>query len=585
MKKWLWIGLPIVLLGLLVVWRFKTKSAETPGGAGGPAASGGGGARGGGAGAGGAGGAGRAPTVQVTEAKAGEIETILETVGSLESPNKALISPKSTGRILSIDAREGDRVTMGQVLVRIDPSDIEGQVAQAQSSVAEARARLAQAQLGQGPSQAGIAGQIAQQTAALASAQANYTQVQRSYDSQVGAANSDVTDNEAKVRSAQSSVKSAQAGLSRDNATLQNLIAKRNRAEELYQGGYISLAALEDARTAVTEQQEVLKVSQSQVDSAQQGVISANAQLSASKDQLNIAKRKGTADVAVAKAQVQQAQANLKVANANKANNPAYQENLAALKAGVNAAQAELSQALSKRSETQLKAPLSGLVTERNADTGSLASPGQSVLVVQSTDWLYVRTSIPVSVSAKVGVGQTAKVTVDALPGQTFQGKISNVNGAADPQSRQVTALVRLENPDGKLRPGMFGHVIIVTGKVDAQVTVPREAIRTTPQGPTIAVIDDQRRAHVRSVKLGVQSDTTAEVIEGVKPGEKVVVLSYDVLREGQSVMLPGDRPAGAGGGGAGGAGGRGTGGQGGQGRGRRGQGQGQSQGAGNAGG
>ncbi len=559
MKKWLWIGLPLVLLAVLVVWRFKVKAANPmagggPGGGGGGAAQGGGGgARPAGAGGGGGGGMNRTPTVEVAVAKAGEIESQLQTVGSLESPNKANVAPRTGGRIEFIEVREGDVVSKGQSLVRIDPSDLEGQVAGARSSVAEARARLAQAQLGEGPSRANITGQIENQNAAVTSAKADFDQVNRNYESQVGVAQSDLTDAEAKLQTAKSQVTSAEAGLERDRANLANAIAKRNRTEELYKDGFSSLAALEDARTAVQVQQGVVNVSLSQVAGAKQNVASVTAQLSAKRDQLAIAKRKGQADIAASKARLSQAQSSLKVAMANRSGNPAYQENLSALRASVQAAEAQLSQSLSRLTETTLRAPIDGIVTERSADIGSLASPGTPLIVVQSIDSLLVRTSLPLDVLGKISVGQTAKVSVDALAGQTFTGSISNVNGAADPASRQITALIRLANPGRKLRPGMFSHVIIVTGRVQAAVTVPREAIRTTQQGQTIAVVDDKMKVSVRTVKLGVQSDTTAEVLEGVKAGEKVVVLSFDSVRDGQTVQLPGQGGRGQGGGQAGG--------------------------------
>jgi len=437
--------------------------------------------------------------------------------------------------------------------VRIDPSDIQGQVAQAQSTVAEARARLAQAQLGQGPAQANVAGQIEQQTAAVESAKADYNQVQRNHEAQIAVAESDVTDNEAQVRSAEAQVKSAEAGLTRDRASLANAIARRNRVEQLYKDGFSSLQALEDARTAVQVQEGIVSVTQSQVNAASQNVTSARAQLAASQNQLAITRRKGVADIAASKARLAQAQANLKVAQANRAQNPAYRENLEALRQSVRAAEAQLSSARSRLSETELRAPISGIVTERNADIGSLASPGQAVLVVQSVESIFIRTSLPLDAINRVVTGQSAKIRIDAYKGEVFTGRISNVNAAADPESRQITALIRMSNASGKLKPGMFAHVSIVTGSVDADVAVPREAITVTPRGATVAVIGGDMKAQIRTVKLGVQSDTMAEITDGIKPGDKVVVLTFDPLREGQTVQIPGQGGSGQGGSGNGG--------------------------------
>ena len=87
---------------------------------------------------------------------------------------------------------------------------------------------------------------------------------------------------------------------------------------------------------------------------------------------------------------------------------------------------------------------MDGVVTARNADPGALASPGSPVLVVQTIDWLYIVTAVPLEDSAKITVGQTANVTVDALPNQTFPAKVTNINPAASVQSRQVQIRLRL---------------------------------------------------------------------------------------------------------------------------------------------
>src|SRR5207253_2677940 len=117
-----------------------------------------------------------------------------EAVGSVEAPLNVRISPKVTGRIDYLQAHEGDRVTQGEVLVRIDPSEIEAQVSQQQAAVAEAESRLAQAQITQNPTNVGVNTQITQQQAALASVRADYNQTKQNYSSQVASANAAVTD-------------------------------------------------------------------------------------------------------------------------------------------------------------------------------------------------------------------------------------------------------------------------------------------------------------------------------------------------------------------------------------------------------
>src|SRR5690349_8272826 len=132
MKKFFAIGVFVVALGALIGWRMMAKKAATDelnktqqarrGGA---------------------------TNVQLATAVSRDIVQSLETVGSVESPYNVKLSPKVAGRIDYLEVREGTAVKPGQILVKIDPTEVEGQVLQQQAAVAEARSRLAQAQLTQ----------------------------------------------------------------------------------------------------------------------------------------------------------------------------------------------------------------------------------------------------------------------------------------------------------------------------------------------------------------------------------------------------------------------------------------------------
>lgn len=104
----------------------------------------------------------------------------------------------------------------------------------------------------------------------------------------------------------------------------------------------------------------------------------------------------------------------------------------------------------------------------------------------------------------------------------------------------------------------MYGRVSIQTDRVNANVVVPREAVKTNAQGvSTVTVVDAEDVAHVREVKLGAADSQVTEILSGVQPGDRVVTLSYRPVQDGQKVRLAGA------GGGSGGEGGRGRGGAG----------------------
>jgi multidrug efflux pump subunit AcrA (membrane-fusion protein) len=85
----------------------------------------------------------------------------------------------------------------------------------------------------------------------------------------------------------------------------------------------------------------------------------------------------------------------------------------------------------------------------------------------------------------------------------------------------------------------MFGRIRIVTRKVDATVTVPKEAVRNANGETTVVVVDRESKTDVRKVKAGATDGRLIEITEGVEPGESVVTLSYQALRTGQQVEIP----------------------------------------------
>ncbi len=505
MKKLLLWGIPAFILMAFVGWRFVGRNASQ---------------------ASQQSGKGRAAAVVSTSPTTSYVMVrSIQSVGNVEAPYKIEISPKSAGRIEYLEAREGDTVKPGDVLLRIDPGDLKGAVLEQRAGVAQARSRLAQAKLSQGSTNVGITSQIQQQRAAVNSAVANYSQLKQNYDAQVATA-------EAQIGAANSAIVNAQAVLTKENASLRNAQTQYERILGLAKKGYTAEQNADNAKTAVEVQQAAVGVAQAQVQSAK-------LQLQVQQQNLLIVKRKGTSDIAAGQATVTQARANLNMAQANRSQGPAYQENLQALQDQVDASIALLKQAESRLSDTVVKSSISGTVTARKADPGALASPGTPVLEVQFIDWLYVSATIPVDQSTQVGPGQMGSVTIDGLPGRTFSGPIVNVNPAADPLSRKFSVKIRLENKDHSIKPGMYARLSIVTGQVKADVVVPHEAVKTSSDGSTtVAVVDADKVAHVRPVKIGLSDDRGVQILEGVTAGENVVVLSFNPVKDGQKVSI-----------------------------------------------
>lgn len=511
MKRWTYVILPVLVLGSLIGWRIVQKKAADQAMASmremrknAPA------------------------LVQTASATVRDVVHTFNATGTVESPQNVKIAPKVTGRVDYLTVREGDRVKKGQVLVRIDPREVEAAVHQQMANLAEAQYRLAQARINQNSTNVGVNAQVRQQKASVTSAQADHRQVQQNYAALQAAANASVTDAQARIENAKAAIRSAQANL--DNAS-----SKCERVTSLYTQGFVAAQDVDDAKATVRVQQSALEIAQGLLNSA-------SAVRDAAKEQASIVKTKGQADIDAARAKVEQAQASLEYANANISQKSAYQQSVSALQAGVDAAKATLRSAQARRADTVLISPLDGFVTARYVDPGAMASAGQPIIAVQFVKQVWVTISVPEEISSMVHIGQNSAVTFDALPGQRFTGSVVQFNSSADLQSRQFMARVILSNKANLFKPGMFAHVSLETERVKSAICVPREAVQRDERLGQCVVVVEKGKAARRAVSTGVSDDRFTAIDEGVRPGERVVTLSAFPLRDGMAVMTGGGK-------------------------------------------
>lgn len=460
----------------------------------------------------------KAPTaVSVAPARLQDVTATFESVGSVEAPLSVNIAAKVTGRIDFLQAHEGDRVRKGEVLVRIDPTQVEAEVRQQRAALAEVQYRLAQAQITQNPTNVSVATQVAQQEAGVASAQAGYNQASQNYQAQVDAADAAVATAAANLRSAR--------------ANLENAQAKYKRVSNLFSQGFVAAQDVDDAQTAAGVQQAAVDAASAQHDGAQK--------------QAAIARTKGKADRDAAQARVDQARAALDYAKANTAQRPAYEQTLSALRATVAAAEEGVKAAEARRADTVLLSPIDGFVTGRYLDPGAVITAGQAILAVQFMRQVWVTLAVPEEISSKMALAKPATVTLDALPGRTFTGKVTQINPSADPQSRQFSVRVTLDNADNAIKPGSYAHVAMETDRVRGALVVPREAVEHDADGDYVMVLDDAGAARRRNVTLGAAGIDVMAVTQGLRLGEKVITMSAFALRDGQKVSAGGEKRGG----------------------------------------
>lgn len=521
--------LALLLLGGAIMWRLHingaaAKALQQTGG-----------------GSGRSGGAGRGPTsVGTASATVRDIVHTFATTANIESPQTVKISPRVAEQILTITVQEGDPVRQGQILARLDDTQLAAAVRKEQALLAEGKAKLLQMQVTQNSVLTPLETQIRQNQAGVASSRANYSQVRESYTQQVAAADAAVADAQGKVASAQAGIANAQAGLSSAQANQDNDQTELTRETSLFQQGAVAKQDVDNARTTASVQNANVGVAQAQIKVAQAGLQSAVSELNAAQQQDKITRAKGPSDIEAARTAYVQAQAQLKNANANTDQRAAYRATVAGLQADVLSTQADLATAQAQLAETIIRSPIDGFVSSRLADPGTLASPGTPLLNLQALRTVWVNIPVPQEQIGEVASGQTASVTVDTLPGHTFTGRIFEIDPSADPVSRDFTVRVSLANSSGALKPGMYARVTLVTQHVHGAVVVPREAIQKDDAGTFVWTLAADSTVHRQAVVTGASDDNGIAVTSGLQASQKVVTVNTARLKDGAAVVIGG---------------------------------------------
>jgi RND family efflux transporter MFP subunit len=190
-------------------------------------------------------------------------------------------------------------------------------------------------------------------------------------------------------------------------------------------------------------------------------------------------------------------------------------------RAGQAQAQATIIQARTSLDYTRIRAPFDGVVTEKKADPGTLASPGMPIFTVEDVRRYRLEATVNESDLRYVRTGEQVSVAIDALDNAGLKGKVVQIVPAADAASR--TFLVKIDLPtDPRLRSGLFGRAQFSRGEREA-LLIPRAAVVERGQLQGVFVLDQNRIANLRYITLGKPSGAAIEVLAGLQDGERLV--------------------------------------------------------------
>lgn len=191
----------------------------------------------------------------------------------------------------------------------------------------------------------------------------------------------------------------------------------------------------------------------------------------------------------------------------------------------VDQARARLAQAEAQLQFTHIRSPLNGVVTDQWMYPGDMAKPDGPIVTVMDVSKLIVRAQAPEARAQTLKPGQAAEFVPQDVPGKKFAGRINVVSAAVDRAARTVEVWAEIDNSRRELRAGGYGTLRIATGRVAGAVVVPRSAavMEAGSSEGAAYVVDEKNIAHQRKIKTGIEQDGLIQILEGLKPGEKVI--------------------------------------------------------------
>lgn len=465
--------------------------------------------------------------MSVQPAVRGDITQTLDVTGALAAQNDVVVGARMAGRVATVLVREGDSVVAGQVVATMELVDFKSQVLSAEAGLQSALSREQQARLG-----------LQQSTTAARQAETTLAMTRRT--TATG------------LQVAQATLEAAQARLAvvKQGARPQ----ERRQVEEQVRA---AKANCDRAQADLARYKELLKdqaISQSLYDQARSVAEAADASYASAKEALDLV-REGARAEDIRQAELAVAQAREGVAKAQSDSEAvilrehdvenagaavkAAQQGLASAQAAVVQARAALAISRTSQSDASIKTPISGYVAARLAEPGQQLGSGAAVLRVVQPGSVYMKALVSETQYEGVAVGQSADVTLDALPGKTFRGTVRSLLPVASSAARNFT--VRIDIPSTpEMRPEMFARASILKNTRRGVTLVAKDSVvyDAATGAAHVFVAGDAGKAEERKVTIGYTNTTKVMISQGVKPGEKVIVAGQDALQDGDRIQV-----------------------------------------------
>jgi RND family efflux transporter MFP subunit len=188
-------------------------------------------------------------------------------------------------------------------------------------------------------------------------------------------------------------------------------------------------------------------------------------------------------------------------------------------------------------------APFDGIITQRLVDIGSLiygnvnGNP-QELFQIAQTDTIRFFVDVPQTYYRQIKEGLEAEVTITQLPQKIFKGTVTRYAKALDPTARTLNTEVDVENKEGLLYAGLYGHVKFLMRPVEINFIIPTTAVIIRSGFPHVAIVDENNIVHLKLIQIGHDYGNQMEIINGLSENDRIITIPSDRIHEGSKVEI-----------------------------------------------
>jgi RND family efflux transporter MFP subunit len=212
-------------------------------------------------------------------------------------------------------------------------------------------------------------------------------------------------------------------------------------------------------------------------------------------------------------------------------------------RAQIEQAEAELRELNIRLSQSAIYSPMTGVVATRYVDVGAVVSPSTPIVRIVNLSTMVTLGNVPERSIGRLRVGNTAYINVDAIPDETFTGRIARISPVLDAATRTALIEIDIPNPNAVLKAEMFARIRLDLGTTREATLIPREGLVYRGQQPGVYVIEGDRPVY-RPIETGLTREDQVEVLANLEPGTAIAGRGATMIQEGDRVAPAGDARA-----------------------------------------